>query len=939
VLVYTSVTRNYLPKAKVLAHSVKKLHPDWDFAVLLSDVLPEGWDSRDWPFDHVVLLSELGVPEWKSWAFGHSVVELCTAVKGPGALLLIERLQPDKIMYLDPDIRVYGSLAPLERMLDEHAVLLTPHLLDPEHTPAAIVDNEICTLKHGVYNLGFYAATTGGQGRTFVEWWADRLLTYCLADIPGGLFTDQRWCDLAPGFFDRLEIVRDRGYNVATWNVAHRRLTRTPDGTWMAGDVPLRFYHFTGYDSGDGKGMLERYASDQPAAFALWDEYGSALVAAGHGQPRFAAWEYSHFSTGAPITAGMRRLYKLRPDLQQAFPDPYKVEGLHCYYEWWQAEVREGRIEANAATPIPIPPPRPARRRLVDRARRMVATIRRSSVPRRVLAGDRRLLLPGLAIIGAIATVLLSLIGLARHFSPVPSWDMWDSGLNFFMHSTDPRLWWALHNEHPIVLARVLYWVDYRLLGGTGAPLVALNYVMLAIFAVTWITLLRRAPGVTGEQRVAYAALLIAWCFQWMQSGNMIWPFQVQFFLAYLIPLLSFLALGRSVAKVRTPLFHAAAAGGVLSCGTMANGLFVLPLLTTMAASLRLPRRRVIWLTILSCSAWGLYLVGRMAGGGVQSASEGGPAWAFAGYALLFLGSPFYHWAGGGTPGVIIGIGAGLVACAAMVWLTRRVFATAGGPRGVDVALVFFMVYVAASALATAWGRFDAHNLEEAATFRYTTPGIMLWAALFCGLVRSGAGAGLRHGGVTAVLVILAMLALLNRQLDALRWPNGHVHDRAVAGIALSLGVRDDATISVVHPDPEAVGRVAAAARTAGLSIFRHPPFNVAAEIADGRTIEISLPACDGNLDRRTAVGDERFVRLDGWAMTPRGGQATWGRVVDREGRVVGAVIFGGRRSDVEAAHGRAGRLSGFSGYMLRDTGPCSVILMNRDPIARLDAE
>lgn len=346
MLVYTSVTRSYLPKARVLAESVKRLHPEWSFAVLLSDVLPDEWDPAAWPFDHVVLLPELGIPDWRSWAFGHTVVELCTAVKGRGALVLIDRVRPDKIMYLDPDIRVYASLQPLSDLLDSYDILLTPHLLDPETTPQAIVDNELCTLRHGTYNLGFYAATTAGQGLAFIEWWADRLSTHCINDIPGGIFTDQRWCDLAPCYFDTLHIVRDRGSNVATWNVAHRRISKTPAGDWMAGDVPLRFYHFTGYDSGDGIGMLERYASDQPAAFRLWDDYRTRLLEAGQGQDRFTAWEYSRFSNGAPITTVMRRLYRARRDLQEAFPNPYQVDGLHCYYEWWQAEVRAGRIDA-----------------------------------------------------------------------------------------------------------------------------------------------------------------------------------------------------------------------------------------------------------------------------------------------------------------------------------------------------------------------------------------------------------------------------------------------------------------------------------------------------------------------------------------------------------------------------------------------------------------
>ena len=248
MLVYTSVTKSYLPKARVLAKSVKRFHPDWLFVLLYSDSLPVGFDLAREPFDEVLTVEQLGFPNWKAWAFGHEVVELCTAVKGPAAEVLAQRPGIGKIMYLDPDIKVFSSLSSLEALLDQHEILLTPHLLDREEEIDAVRDNEISALKHGVYNLGFFAARTSGQGLQFIRWWAARLRLFCRDDIPGGLFTDQRWCDLAPAFFSQLGIVRDPGCNVATWNIAHRPLSRDDTGHFLVRDVPLRFYHFTSYD-------------------------------------------------------------------------------------------------------------------------------------------------------------------------------------------------------------------------------------------------------------------------------------------------------------------------------------------------------------------------------------------------------------------------------------------------------------------------------------------------------------------------------------------------------------------------------------------------------------------------------------------------------------------------------------------------------------------
>ncbi len=346
MLVYTSVTKSYLPKARVLARSVKRFHPDWTFVLLYSDDLPGGFNLADEPFDEILTIEHLGIANWKSWAFGHTVVELCTAVKGPAAVYLAKRPEIRKIMYLDPDIKVFNVLSPLSGLLDEYEILLTPHLLVAEQETGAIIDNEVSALKHGVFNLGFFAARTSGQGLQFIKWWAKRLESFCIDDIPGGLFTDQKWCDLAPCFFDQLHIVRDAGCNAATWNVAHRPITKDAEGSYSAGGVPLRFYHFTGYDSGNGMGMLKRYAATQEAAIELWRNYALDLKRANNADPQYQDWAYGRFSNGTSISLQARRLYRGRADLRAAFPDPYLAEDNRSFLAWWEANGETAQIES-----------------------------------------------------------------------------------------------------------------------------------------------------------------------------------------------------------------------------------------------------------------------------------------------------------------------------------------------------------------------------------------------------------------------------------------------------------------------------------------------------------------------------------------------------------------------------------------------------------------
>ena len=155
--VFTSVTANYLPKASALAHSVKRVHPEAVFHVVLSDDMPECPPATTAAFDSIINIRDLPIENLRSWIFKHRLVELCTAVKGTAFQYIADRHGAERIYYFDPDILVCNRLDGLERTLDRHSILLTPHQCVPETDFQAILDNEHCCLRHGVYNLGFLA--------------------------------------------------------------------------------------------------------------------------------------------------------------------------------------------------------------------------------------------------------------------------------------------------------------------------------------------------------------------------------------------------------------------------------------------------------------------------------------------------------------------------------------------------------------------------------------------------------------------------------------------------------------------------------------------------------------------------------------------------------------------------------------------------------------
>jgi hypothetical protein len=334
VLCFSSFTFSYLNRARVLFQTLRRFHPDWELVALITDRPPEGFafDPAAEPFDRAVFASELDVPRFPAWLFKHDVVEICTAVKGPYLHKALTESGADAVIYLDPDTALFDSLSPLIEQLETHDILLTPHLVDPNDQPQAIFDNDLSASRTGIFNLGFVAVRAAGEGLRFGKWWADRLMAYCYDDQELGLFVDQRWCDHVPALFDRVKVIRDPGYNVASWNLSRRRVTVEKDGRITVNGHPLRFWHFTKLGP-LGDAMTKRYAGESFAVYEIWSWYKRQVEAASDPAIPDNYWAYGAYRDGSPIEKAHRVVYRERPDLQQAFPDPY-LPGPEGLREW-----------------------------------------------------------------------------------------------------------------------------------------------------------------------------------------------------------------------------------------------------------------------------------------------------------------------------------------------------------------------------------------------------------------------------------------------------------------------------------------------------------------------------------------------------------------------------------------------------------------------------
>ncbi len=342
----TVVARNYLAYARVLARSLRAVDDDSQLSVLVLDDVDGVVAGDDEPFE-VLHPDDLDISprEFRHMAVIYDVLELATAVK---PWLLNRILADDDVAcYLDPDIEVFSSMAPVEALARRHGIVLTPHSTTPLPRDGLLPSEETIRLA-GVFNLGFIAVSR--DAGAFLAWWSERLRRECRVEIEAGLFVDQRWIDFVPSYFDHSVLI-DEGYNVAYWNLFERDVKLGADGYEVNGR-PLRFFHYSGFDpllphrltkyqTGEERIRLDEHF----VVGHLCRRYATRLLDAGHLEAVAVAYRYGYTAHGVPLDARTRRVY--RETLEEIekgpaepgatptrLPDPFDPAAAEAFVHW-----------------------------------------------------------------------------------------------------------------------------------------------------------------------------------------------------------------------------------------------------------------------------------------------------------------------------------------------------------------------------------------------------------------------------------------------------------------------------------------------------------------------------------------------------------------------------------------------------------------------------
>ncbi|MDY3741279.1 MAG: glycosyltransferase [Selenomonadaceae bacterium] len=318
MIIFTSICANYIHKARCLADSVKQNIPDATFVVcLLERELKEEYKYSS--FDRVILAKDSWNGNFDKFIFKHTIVEASTAVKGNFFRFLYnEYKEEDKFIYLDPDVYVYSDFVELRELLKDNNIILCPHLLQYGN-----IDMELSSTAHGVYNLGFLAVNNSKEAKEFIDWWANRLELYCYDDIKNGIFTDQKWIDLAPCFFDVL-ILKHRGYDFATWSLLNCGMYEENGEIYVKGD-PLRFIHFSGFGSCI-ENCIENWLPEGDHKFKdLYKDYVKIHTDNDKDSISKSLWTYGNYYSGKCISDKIRYLYRKNYPISCNIDNPFDL--------------------------------------------------------------------------------------------------------------------------------------------------------------------------------------------------------------------------------------------------------------------------------------------------------------------------------------------------------------------------------------------------------------------------------------------------------------------------------------------------------------------------------------------------------------------------------------------------------------------------------------
>lgn len=509
------------------------------------------------------------------------------------------------------------------------------------------------------------------------------------------------------------------------------------------------------------------------------------------------------------------------------------------------------------------------------------------------------------------------IIGILNNYSPVPYYDMWDAYLRWYteLQNSDWYIWLSQHNEHRIFLSRILFWIDIRFFEGASYFLLLCNFFLMLAIAYTFYIYINGLLDKSSDTKKWLVLTIGIITFSWVQNENITWGFQSQFFLAYLVPLLSFYYLARHVQTNQNKFFFLSILFGVLSVLTMGNGIAALPLLIILGLVLKLSKRKLLILLIITFLTLYMYFLNYFTIPHHGSLSETllHHTKDFFLHILTYLGGPFSKVFGNSK--LFITQFFGLLFIIGSFYFT--VLAFKRKEHVLVFALLIFIAYIGATAFGIAGAR-SIFGLHQALSSRYMTPTLMGWSALLILFVYFNHEKP-KIFKYIKVLFFMIPLLFLYQQSKALKYHSNA--KQKLSALALELSVNDEIFTNNIYPNYEVLKSNAKKPIIENLSIFGNDLICDVSLKINQNYINNSKHGLIGSLNEIQDVGKEnKYYRIKGWLFDPDSKKIPEKAfVVDETNKIIGYLLTGFKQTNIANMIDKKAKYSGFYGYVLKE--------------------
>jgi len=419
--------------------------------------------------------------------------------------------------------------------------------------------------------------------------------------------------------------------------------------------------------------------------------------------------------------------------------------------------------------------------------------------------------------------LITSVIGGLNYYSPVPVQDYWDQSINFYNEILDGNysIWFSLHNEHRIVITRLLYYLVHKFIPDHEYFLTVINYFLFLLLYYLIIKF-----GFVGNYfqntklniKLYFASFIFSAGFFWSQKLNFFFEVQSQVILSFILPLISFYFLDCYLRDNKLKNILLSVLIAVFSSFTIVSGILTLPIIALFLLFLRSTNPYIFFIITIFIINIFVYF------SGYSSQNHSSIIINLVDYHvnifdffISLLGNPFSFLL---VKSLFYQYISKLIGLFYIYLIFRKIRSFSKNSKSTNTIFICFSFYLIGVAILTSIGRVHM-GVQEAFSGRYSSAIILLWISLILiysnEIIRFFSTNPRMGKGILCIIIILMFIY----QTTAFKDNENKFIYRKAASIALYLNIEDDEILNKIYPDIERLKSISIKAKTYNISIFR----------------------------------------------------------------------------------------------------------------------